>query len=85
MVFDAKCIGCHAGNTPSGNLDLSADNSYGNIFQQSATSSDLLLIRAGSRSESYLWHKVAAWNDDSITLSGGAPMPLGEALSEEEL
>ena len=83
VIFDARCVSCHAGEAPSGNLDLSAGNSYDAIFQQPSSGSDLLLVRAGSRSESLLWLKVAAWTDESIILTGGAAMPLSGPLGAE--
>jgi hypothetical protein len=84
-IFDRQCIGCHAGDTPSGNLDLSAGNSYDAIFQQPSSGSDLLLVRAGSRSESQLWLKVAAWSDENIILTGGTAMPPAAGLDAESI
>jgi hypothetical protein len=83
LVFTPECVGCHGPDNPSGGLDLSAGNSYAAIFQQPSLSSDFLLVRAGSRDESQLWRKIAAWTDDSIILSGGSAMPLTGPVSEE--
>jgi len=83
LVFTPECAGCHGPDNASGGLDLSAGNSYEAIFQQPSLSSDFLLVRAGSRDESQLWRKIAAWTDDSIVLSGGSAMPLTGPVSEE--
>ena len=39
-VFNANCIGCHSGPTPTGSLDLSAGSSYDALMSNNLIESD---------------------------------------------
>ena len=83
-IFNEKCVGCHGSENPSAGLDLSAGNSYANIFEVPSTQSDLQLVHPGDTERSYLFLKVAAPYDDSVVISGGR-MPAGGSLTEREV
>ena len=80
-VFDAYCTSCHNENALGG-LDLSADVSYGNLFEADSVSSDLWRVMPGDEQRSYLYAKVAAHVDDSILISGGMMPPSGPLPAE---
>lgn len=80
-LFEARCAGCHAaGDAPSGGFVLDGPEDFIDVPSQQA---DMALVTPGDALHSYLWHKLNA----SQTLAGGAgtSMPLGSALSEDEL
>jgi len=81
-IFNQACglVGCHQGAVPTGGMDLSEGNAYGNIVGvASGQRPELNRIEPFSAEESYLWLKV---NGDGLF----GRMPLGlPRLSDEEL
>ena len=88
-IFNGKgCAsgGCHSGNRPAGNMNLSSGSSFTNTVGRPAASSPLQRIQPGNANNSYLFRKVSAkTNPGSFSISG-SPMPLGgNALSDSQL
>ena len=74
------CAGCHGGDTPQGELDLTDIWSTVEVESKQA---EMVLIREGNHYESYLWHKVAGTH--SIAGGLGTRMPVGEEWSKEDI
>ncbi len=75
---------CH-GSSAAGGLDLSPEAAYENLFEVDSVGSRWRLVEPGDKDRSYLWLKLAAALDSSITVAG-APMPNGlPPISEDEL
>jgi len=92
IVFDGyNCTNsaCHAGANPSGELDLSADVAYRNLFRVAARASlsePMQLVYPGEQSLSFLYQKLAAATDGTeLPTGGGTAMPLGGAISADHL
>lgn len=96
-IMQQKCTGCHEGNSPQGNLDLSGNMTevYANIVEAvptnpSARAKGFRQIRPGYADDSYLLHKIASadWDDRyALEVADGnlmPPYPL-EALSKTEM
>ena len=87
-IFTPSCatVGCHAGENPSGALNLEAGEAWGEIVnqpstEQTRTGTTLDRIEPERPARSYLFLKVTA--DPKIS---GAPMPLGGSpLSQEAI
>ena len=83
-IFNTNCAlsGCHAGPNPQMGLDLSAGNSRTNLVNVSSTERpDLLRVKPGSASESYLVMKI-----EGASGIVGQRMPLGRTpLSQEQI
>lgn len=60
-LFDKNCAtsGCHSGQFPSADLDLSRGNAYKNIVGVKS-SGDLMYINQGNSSESYLYQRISS-------------------------
>jgi len=73
-VFDAHCVFCHSGGSPSGGQNLgSALYSYRNLVRVPANEdSNYVRVLPGDAANSYLWMNLTA--DPRIH---GAAMPLG--------
>ena len=77
-IFDARCVGCHGGPTPSAGLDLTAGFSRGNLVNQPTSDGcmaevpDSVRVVAFDIQSSMLWLKTRP--DDSRC---GNPMPFG--------
>ena len=73
-IFDANCIGCHAGATPTGGLDLSTAKSYGNLVNVPCQcDAGVLRVKPSDTAGSMLWRKTG--NDPTEC---GASMPKGQ-------
>jgi len=73
-VFSVNCAlaGCHAGNSPTGGMNLTAGVAYANIVGVHSTErADLNRIQPGDPDRSYLVKKIRG--DADIV---GSPMPL---------
>ncbi len=76
---------CH-GSSAQGNLNLSPDVAYDNIYNKRAFGSSLKLIEPGDNDRSYLWLKLAAGTNPGSVQISGAPMPNGRPpLTPQEL
>jgi cytochrome c5 len=58
-IFDSRCIICHGGSAPSGNLNLSSEISYSQLTNKN------LIIPAKS-SLSILYHKLNSTNPNNV-------------------
>lgn len=76
----AGCAGCHSGDDPSGQLDLS--DPFAAVDAES-NQSTLVLIAPGDHLESYLWHKVSGTH--GIAGGLGTRMPVGGAWPQEDI
>ena len=54
-IFNPNCISCHAGATPSGGLDLSADVSYENLINVESNNSSYKRVVPCESENSYLY------------------------------
>lgn len=77
-VFDATCIGCHGGTATAG-LDLRAPGSYARLVDMPAAGG-LFQVRAGDRTASLVWLKIAKATFGSSDENLGGGMPLGFPL-----
>lgn len=76
---------CH-GSAKSGGLELTAGQSWANIYSVRAQGSSLALIEPGDEDRSYLWLKLAAATRPGQYQIAGSPMPSGlAAISENDL
>ncbi|MFP4543978.1 MAG: hypothetical protein ACOCZW_02870 [Bacteroidota bacterium] len=60
QVFNSGCAisGCHAGEFPAGNLNLTEGNSYENLVGKEALGSSILLVDPGNSENSWLIKKL---------------------------
>ncbi len=58
-IFDSRCITCHSGSAPSGNLNLSSEISYSQL-------TDKNLIIPGNTSLSILYQKLNSANPNNV-------------------
>ncbi len=73
-IFDNHCTGCHVGASPSGGLDLSLGNSYGNLVGVSSLQLPAMpRITANDINNSYLYLKIT--NAHSAAGGSGDYMP----------
>ena len=75
-VFDQYCTSCHPS---SGNLDLTAANSYNQLVNVDASAYSAKRVIAGDPEQSVLYKKI----DNSGTY--GSNMPLGSSLSASQI
>ena len=75
-VFDQNCVSCHPA---SGNLDLTAGNSYANLVNVNASGYSGKRVVPGDSEQSILFKKI----DGSSAY--GSNMPLGGSLSQMEI
>ena len=75
-IYDQNCIDCHPG---SGNLDLTADNSYAETVNVSASGYSGILVVPGDPEASVLYKKI----DGSGAY--GSNMPVGGSLSQTQI
>lgn len=81
---------CHSSTAQQGELDLSPEVAYDNLFEVRSSETTLNRVQPGDKDRSYLWLKLAAATDPSLLPPGfqivGAPMPNGLApLTPDEL
>lgn len=79
-----ECTGCHSGDTPQGDLDLSPDVAYDNLVEVPSVGSQFARVYPGARDRSSLWLKVYANVDPSVTSLSPMP-PSGQAPTETEI
>ena len=79
-LFNGRCGGCHGG---SGGWTFSSIDILGDTVGVPSNQSALRYIEPGDHQSSYLYHKVAGSQTD--VGGAGARMPLGGALSDDEL
>jgi hypothetical protein len=93
IIFDGyNCTNsaCHGGSGNTGNLDLSANVAYQNLFRVDASASltePTQLVYPGEQGLSFLFQKLAAGTEGtSLPDGGGQAMPFGgAALTEDHL
>tara|TARA_B100001093_G_C26799847_1_gene1002855 strand:+ start:280 stop:1920 length:1641 start_codon:yes stop_codon:yes gene_type:complete len=75
---------CH-GTASVGGLTLTADVAYDQLVEAASTGSDLVRVKPGDKSRSYLYAKLlAATQPDDVSITGG-PMPTGGDAIPAEL
>lgn len=79
-VLEAKCVGCHWADVPSGGLDLETDPVGAMVGVESETYPGNVLVVPGDPDASFLYAKVTATQG----LEGGEPMPPPEGLPDAE-
>jgi hypothetical protein len=76
-----QCSGCHGGDAPRGELDLSGDPLFvwaALVDEPSWQTEQMPLVQPGDYLDSYLWHKM---NGTQVIAGGsGSRMPLGVEL-----
>ena len=79
-ILSRKCAvpGCHAGSSPSGGLNLSAGQAYGNLVNVNSNYG-VARITPNDPGNSVLYQKVIGNNQF------GSKMPLGGSLSQTEM
>ncbi|MFT4623739.1 MAG: hypothetical protein ACI8PZ_002395 [Myxococcota bacterium] len=78
-----RCVGCHSGDLPGGDLDLAVDP-LGSVLEVPASQlPEMALVEPGDSLYSYLWHKVNG--SQSIAGGSGTNMPLGAWLADSEI
>ena len=72
LIFSSNCArsGCHSGATPREGLNLTSGNSYSNLVGVASNQSNLLRVKAGSSSESWLVKKITADGTSIMPPSG---------------
>ena len=77
---------CHGSSPGSGNLDLTADNAYDQLVGVASSNSTMDRVDPGHHESSYLFEKLEAKVDSSVSTTG-SPMPAGgfSALTEDHL
>jgi len=85
-IWDLKCVaGCHtAGGAATAGPLLNDGASHAALVDKQSPTVAMLLVAPGDPDGSYLWHKVAGTQND-VPNGGGARMPIGPALSDDEL
>lgn len=87
-LWDTLCVtGCHDANGSGTNLTmlmLTPDVAYTSLIDKPANQAPaLVLVKPGSRDDSYLWHKL---NNTQAAVGGsGVKMPLGKPITDEEI
>lgn len=85
QVFNESCAfaGCHAGEDPAGDLDLSAGVAFDNIVNVASTQvPNLMRVEPENADDSYLYIKITS--GDRIA-SGTFSMPIGGELTDEQI
>ncbi len=75
-IFDQNCVSCHPS---SGNLDLTASNSYNELVNVTASGYQGILVVPGDSESSVLYKKIDGSN------VYGSNMPLGRSLSASQI
>lgn len=74
-IFSFNCVICHQTGAANANLILETGKAYENLVAVESTQSDLLRVKPGDPSASYLNHKLMG---TQMEVGGtGAQMPLG--------
>ena len=81
-IVSTRCVGCHNAELTEGELDLTPDP-YVALVDQPSRQSELLLVEPGDALYSYVFHKVNG--SQSLAEGAGTQMPLGSALSSEDI
>ncbi|MEE9322495.1 MAG: hypothetical protein V3U76_18785 [Granulosicoccus sp.] len=80
LVFEQRCTGCHSGDNPLGELDLSNGKSYTQLVERSASIDPQAgtLVSIGDAGDSFLMDKLRGQNLGTIDTPGylGLRMPL---------
>jgi hypothetical protein len=87
LVFDrhgCSAAACH-GEAKVGGLDLRLEASYEGLVDVASTNSAQKRVQPGAPGDSYLFQKLRAATEPGSVSITGSPMPLGGALSEDEL
>jgi mono/diheme cytochrome c family protein len=80
-IFNTHCVSCHAGGSPPAGLDLTADESYGDLVNVNSTEVPAQKrVLPGDAANSYLHEKIT---DDTPAV--GSRMPPGSALSAADI
>lgn len=81
-IVDQSCSGCHTDGGTSGNLTM--DEVHGaTVGVPSTQAAGMMLVEAGSRDGSYLWHKLNGTHTD--VGGSGAAMPMSGSLNAGDL
>ncbi len=75
QVFNAYCVSCHSGSSPSGELDLSAGNAFTNLVNVPSVASGLKRVVPGNSAQSYLILRLNGANNEPIMPPGGKLAP----------
>jgi len=75
-IFDQNCVSCHPS---SGNLDLTATNSYNNLVNVNASGYSAKRVVPNNSDQSVLYKKIDGSEDY------GSNMPLGSNLSQTQI
>ena len=71
-IWDASCSSCHTGGSTLGDLDL--DDGYATMVGvASGQVPSMMLVKAASSDESYLWHKLQGTQEGVGGLGGQMP------------
>ena len=74
-IFSDKCVICHQGSLPNGELNLEPSRAYGELVNADSTESPLKRVAPGNPGQSYL---IAKLNGTQAQVGGsGAQMPYG--------
>lgn len=89
LVFDSQCSGCHSGDTPAGELNLTEGSSYAQLIGQAATldPQGMLLVDPGNSAGSFLIAKLRDIDLGSPETDGyrGERMPLMGARLDDSV
>ena len=83
-IFNANCVVCHQGSSPSGGLNLTPSATYQNMVNAASAESTLKLVEPGVTGKSYLINKLRG---TQIQVGGnGVQMPYGASpLAESDI
>lgn len=82
-LFDANCVTCHSGASPSATLSLAPGESLTDLQQPSTEVSRMVLLEPGSPTSSYLMYKIYGTHQ-SVGGSGTAMPPQLPLLEEDQ-
>lgn len=88
LVFErhgCSAVACHGSKGKAGKLDLSAAVAWDNVVNAASSNSRDKRVLPGSADDSFLYQKLLAATKPGSVQVAGSPMPLGGALSEDEL
>jgi len=81
-IWDALCLGCHAGSGASAGLPLDGD-SHSALVGVASSVDGLNQVEPGLPNDSYLWHKLAG--TQSGVGGSGSDMPMIGELTADQL
>jgi len=81
-IWNTECSKCHAGDSPSADLNL-AGSAWDDLLSWTNPESGLLLVEPASPEDSYLWHKLSGTQED--VGGDGTRMPRGGSLGEDDM